>query len=203
MTPLVVALVPWGFGPSPSAHAVGDGVVVQARADAFSSGVAGGRGGIQASMADRVTVGLEAVHGASWALCPDCRVSAVTGTARVMAVNHPAFHAAMWGHGTATLGVPEALAGVAVEGGSRDLRFDASTPLASTTFLLTTLRIGPEVGVMARWSDTHATRFAVVGLEPGVGLQHRWHVASAIELEPSLRLGEEGLGVGLAVRATL
>jgi hypothetical protein len=67
--------------------------------------------------------------------------------------------------------------------------------------LITTLRIGPEIGVMGRWTEAHATRLAVVGLEPGIGLQHRWRVAPSVELEPSVRLGEEGLGAGLAVRA--
>ena len=105
------------------------------------------------------------------------------------------------GRGTATLGAPEGLAGVAVEGGSRRLRIDGSTPLASSTFVLTTLRIGPEVGLTALWTERHATRVAVVGVEPGVALQHRWRVTPAVELEPTLRLGEEGLGAGLGVRA--
>jgi hypothetical protein len=61
----------------------------------------------------------------------------------------------------------------------------------------------PEVGLTARWSSAQRTRLAVVGLEPGVALQHRWRVAEALELEPTVRFGEEGLGLGLAVRGAL
>jgi hypothetical protein len=203
MTPLWLALAPWGVGPSPSAHAVDDGVVVSARADAFHTGMVGARVGIQGTGDDRLTVAIDAVSGAGWALCPDCGSRGVGATARLNVVRHEAFRAAVWSHGTLTTGSPEALAGVAVEGGSERLRVDASTPLAATTFVLTTLRVGPEVGLTARWSSAQRTRLAVVGLEPGVALQHRWRVAEALELEPTVRFGEEGLGLGLAVRGAL
>jgi len=203
MTPLMLAWAPWTVGPTVSAHEVESGVVVQARGDAFTRGAVGGRVGVQAGLGKRVLVGLDGVHGAGWSLCPDCRATGLSGSARVTLVRHSAFHGAVWGRGDVTMGSPEALAGVSVEGGSRRLRFDGSTPLTSSTHLLTTLRIGPEAGVTASWTEHHATRFAVVGLEPSVALQHRWRVGERVELEPTVRLGEEGLGVGLGVRAAL
>jgi len=203
MTPLMLAWAPWTVGPTVSAHEVEDGVVVQARGDAFTGGAVGGRVGVQGGLGKRVVVGLDGVHGAGWSLCPDCRATGVSGLVRLTAVRHPAFHAAVWGRGTATLGSPEGLAGVSLEGGRRHLRFDGSTPLTSSTHLLTTLRIGPEVGVTASWTERHATRVAVVGLEPSVALQHRWRVRTWVEVEPTVRFGEEGLGVGLGLRAVL
>ena len=155
----------------------------------------------QVSAFDRVSLGIDGFHHGGWALCPDCASTGVASTVRVTAIRHAAFHATAWAQGSLTLGSPEGMAGIAVEGGTRHVRLDASAPLASSTFLITTLRVGPEVGATAHWSASHATRLAVVGVEPGVGIQHRWRLTSSAELELAGRVGEEGPGASAAVRA--
>ncbi|MBT3222468.1 MAG: hypothetical protein HN348_25630, partial [Proteobacteria bacterium] len=161
--------------------------------------LSGGELHVAYGIGKRVWFAVAAQAGTGWSTCPDCQTLAGTATVRGVVLGHPNFQAAPWMVLTWTGGAADWTPGIAVEGGSDQVRVDTSWPVWSTMHLLTTLRSTPELGVSYLWSETHRTRAAIVGLEPGFAIQHRVGVG-AWTLEGTARLAEEGFGLEATVR---
>lgn len=202
MTPLILAVAPWAVGPSPSAHRV-DPLVQIELGGTLGVGervLPGGSLGVAVAPTHWAWFEIAGLAGASVPLCPDCQTRNLSLRTRFRVVDADAFGLAVWGAGTTSGRLIEGMAGVAVEGGTDAVRFDASTPVVSSWFLLTTLRAGPEVGILARWSPSQRTRVSVVGLEPAVAVEHRAGLGKRTTLAGSVRVGEEGARLGVSLR---
>lgn len=189
---------PWQVGPAPSAHPTAIGYsfgVDLSGAVGGSEPLAGARVAASVTPLRRLWTGVELGHGSAWRSCVACETFAATWVARGLVVDHRAVHVAPWSALTFVGGAVEWTPGLAIEAGGRRLRVDTSWPLWSTWDLLMTLRATPELGVTGLWSSRHATRIAVVGLEPAVALTHRVQL-ERWALTATVQVGEEGvLGV--------
>ncbi|MEO0600230.1 MAG: hypothetical protein AAF211_02285 [Myxococcota bacterium] len=202
MNPALLAIAPWAVGPSLSAHRVAPSVQLEVGGtvglgEPLSPG---GRAAIAVAPTRWAWFEVGGTAGSAVALCPDCGTRNLEVRTRLRVVDTDVFGLAVWGSGATTGRVVEGLAGVAAEGGTERFRIDASSPIVSSWFLLTTLRAGPELGVSARWSEGHATRVSVVGVEPGFGFEHRARLSERVQVGGTLRLGEEGARFGLNLR---
>ncbi|MEN0066684.1 MAG: hypothetical protein AAGA48_31415 [Myxococcota bacterium] len=202
MSPVWLAVAPWAIGPSPSAHRVVPSAQVELGGTlGLGDGLAaGGNVGVAVAPTRWAWVEAGVNAGSSVALCPDCGTRNAQIRGRVRFIDTAPFGVAVWGVGTTTGRVIDGMAGFAAEGGTRTVRFDASAPVWSSWFMLTTLRAAPEVGVAAQWSDDHRTRLSVIGLEPAIGLEHRARLGARTTLGGSLRVGEEGVRLGASLR---
>jgi hypothetical protein len=200
---LALALInPLHVGPAPSAHATELGWNAGADASLIVGGprtLGGARVVAALTPYERIWSGLEVGYGAGFRFCPDCGSFAATWTARGTIIQSRYFHAAAWSWLVLQNGLMEWMPGLAVEGGTKRLRFDASTPVWSTYDLLTTMRVSPEIGVSWLWNDAQITRLAVVGLEPSLALTHRYRTKHLV-FEGQARIGEEGLALLLGAR---
>lgn len=202
MSPMWLAVAPWALGPSPSAHRVAPSTQVELGGTVgFGEQVEPG-GSVGVAFAPTRWAWFEAAGqaGASVPLCPDCRTRNLSLRTRLRVIDTDAFGFAVWGVGTTTGRLVEGMAGFAAEGGSKTLRVDASAPVASSWFLVTTLRAAPEVGLAARWSDQHQTRVSVIGVEPAVGVEHRAQLGERVTVAGTVRVGEEGPRLGASLR---
>lgn len=202
-SPSMALVRPWQLGPSPSAHAVRRGLFVGLDAGGISGTyrpLESARVSVGGAPNDWVYLGLAYERRAAWRMCVDCEADAVTATVRASLVRTPAFRAGLWvvGNGT-TAGAFDVMPGLGIEGGSRRVRFDLSSPVWSSYDILTTLRVGPEAGVSAVWTDAHRTRASVAGVDFAVQLEHRWRVSDAWSVRGAARYGEEGVGGELGV----
>lgn len=201
MSPALMAIAPWSVGPSPSAHPVEPSVTVEVSGTHLGAD-SGGRVGVAVAPHPRLWLEVSGAAGSGWAMCPDCGVLGGQARARVLVVRAPAASVAVWGTAMTSGGPIDGLAGVAVEAGSDRVRVDTSWPLVSSWYLLTTLRIAPELGITSRWTPNHRTRLALVGVEPGVSVEHRATLGAGFTGTAGFRMGEEGLGGSLGVRWT-
>jgi hypothetical protein len=189
---------PWQVGPAPSAHPTAIGYSF----GADFSGVVGGReplagARVAASVTPlrRLWTGVELGHGSAWRGCVSCKTFAATWVARGLLIDRRAVHVAPWSALTFVGGTVEWTPGLAIEAGGRRIRVDTSWPLWSTWDLVMMLRATPELGVTGLWSSRHATRVAVVGVEPAIALTHRVQL-DRWALTATVQVGEEGvLGV--------
>lgn len=202
MNPTWLAVAPWALGPSPSAHRVAPSMQVELGGTIGVSEQVEPGGSLGVAVAPTRWAWFEAsvLAGSSVPLCIDCRTRNASLRTRLRVIDTDPFGMAVWGVGTTTGQVVEGMAGLAVEGGTRTVRIDASAPIASSWFLLTTLRTGPELGVVARWSERHRTRLSVIGIEPGFGVEHRARLGKRATVAGTVRVGEEGLRVGANLR---
>lgn len=200
---LASAAGPWRVGPSPSATQLDPGL----HADASLVGLTGGFEPLEGA---RLSVGvaptswfyasLSYARRAGWRMCPDCLTDATSLTLRGDLLRTQPIRISVWTETNMTqTSALDIMPGVAIEGGTRRLRFDASSPIWSSYDLLTTLRIAPEAGVSYTWTSRHTSRVAVVGLEPGFAAQHRWRFTGNWTLDATLRHGEEGTGGELGI----
>jgi hypothetical protein len=200
---LCLALInPLQVGPAPSAHATELGWNVGADVGLVVGGprtLSGFRAAAAITPLKRVWTGLELGYGAGWRFCPDCGALAATWTARATLVESSHFHLSAWSALSLVNGLFDWMPGVALEGGTKRLRFDATSPVWSSYDLLATMRISPEVGVAWLWNDAQVSRIAVVGLEPSFAFTHRYKLKHVM-LEGQARIGEEGLALLLGAR---
>ncbi len=193
---------PWQVGPAPSAHPTRVGYSLGP--DVGGAGLGprplwGARVAASVTPTPRLWTGVELAYGTGWRSCVGCESYATTWTVRGLAVRRRAVNLAPWSALTIVNGAVEWTPGLALEAGTRRVRFDTSWPLWSTWDLLTVLRGTPEVGVTGIWSRRQATRVALVGLEPAVAVTHRVQLEH-LALTVTAQVGEEGLAVMIGAR---
>lgn len=197
-----VAANPWQVGPAPSAHAIERNVnygVDLGGGWGRGGGFSGARVAVAGAPHPRIWAGLEGSWGSGWRFCIDCRSLALDASLRGNLVQHRAVSLSVWNRASLVNGIIDWTPGAAIEAGTRRLRFDTSWPLWSTYDLVERLRSTPELGLTLKWNARHATRIALVGLEPAGAVTHRWS-RPGWQLEFVLRGGEEGVFAEVGVR---